>query len=329
MLDIPYIFERPNMNQMTPPPSYTLSRHGKPVTRKTGNWELVRECFPTFRLEDFAAAGEERANPYLKAVVRQAADETDRPVPVAVVSPNYGLMQHAFVGDRVVKAMQVMGVHYDRMQCDLEMTELGEWMHVRFVLDEIYSVVPPDGAPVRFCIDLYNSVDGQSRLALQTSWLRLVCKNGLIARVASNIGLIDVHDRHVHLGPVEEVLAEALGRAAEDAIILEDWWSTKLQSRLEHWVDTTLADKWGKNDAARVLNICNSGFDGNPQKFTSDPPSQLKVQNTRFVPGSNAPATTLYDVAQALSWVAGSRSNLAKRDDHLADIPELLEILRK
>lgn len=310
-------------------PQTSWSRYGKPVIYVTGDWEQVRTFLPAFKLESFTAAGQSRANPYVRAVVRQPLKEGESSVPVAVVSPQYGLIQHRVAGDHVVHAMKRVGVHYDRMRCDLEMTELGEWMHLRFVLDDTYSVSPPDKAPVHFCIDLYNSVDGQSRLAMQTSWLRLVCENGLIARSASDFGLIDVHDRNVELGPVEPILRMALERAAEDSKILEEWWSTKLQAKLDQWADTTLCNKWGRFNAARVLHICKTGMDGEPPRFISDPPSKLSVKSHIRVPGSNIPVATLYDVAQALSWVAAARSNLARRDDLLADIPALVKELRK
>lgn len=317
------------MHENVPRQGRTASRwKSREVFAQRGEWEAIREELPNFVLEDFVAPGFDRANPHFRAVVRQSDVVEEFPVPVAIVGPNYGLVQHVWAGDAVVEAMKAIGVWFDRMPCLLEITELGEWMHCRFVLDESMAIVPPDGNPVHFCIDLYNSVDGKSRLYLQPSWLRLVCDNGLVMRSSKGFGFADVHDRNVELRSAREVLKRAIAAAAEDARKLEEWWSNSLRGSLDLWADGPLLTKWGRHDAARVLHICRTGMDGVPAKFDASPPSQLPVHPADAVPGAPAQASNEYDVAQALSWVAGSKTDLGRRDALIADVPALIGAIR-
>ncbi|MBX7492049.1 DUF932 domain-containing protein [Qipengyuania sp. 1NDW9] len=307
-----------------------LSRwQSKPIEISRGDWQDLRSLLPKFSIEDFVAPGHLEPNPYHCSIVRKPLTENEQPVPVAIVGQNYGLVQHSQAGDAVVAAMKKLGIWFEHMDCWLELTELGEWMHVRFTLDDSYAITPTDGYPVHFCIDLYNSVDGKSRLLLQTSWLRLVCNNGLILSSASGIGLVDVHDRFVKLGPIDDVLGAALREAEKDAQILEEWWANQLCADLDAWADGPLQMLWGKFNAARVLGICRSGMDGTPERFNRSPPSQLELDEREKVPGSPEQAKTLYDVAQALSWVAGQIGDVTKRDKFRADIPKLIEGLKR
>jgi hypothetical protein len=56
-----------------------------------------------------------------------------------------------------------------------------------------------------------------------------------------------------------------------------------------------------------VHHICRTGFDGKPVPPRSKgiAPHSWPVSSDKAVPGAPIPAKSLYDVAQALSWVAG------------------------
>ena len=46
------------------------------------------------------------------------------------------------------------------------------------------------------------------------------------------------------------------------------------------------------------------------------------------VPGSPNKAKNLYDIAQALSWIATSRKNAEERTKWQTEVPKLLDFLR-
>ncbi|MFN3725238.1 MAG: DUF932 domain-containing protein [Allosphingosinicella sp.] len=309
--------------------SPSLSRwQGRPVIQETATWAELRELVPLFQKQDFVAPGEWRPNPYLRAMVRLPLREDEPPVPVGTVGQGYTLVQHRDLGDLCVAALRGLDLFYDRLPCTLNLSHLGEWAHIRFHLADDMSIIPPDGFKVGLCIDLFNSVDGSSRLVLAATWLRLVCKNGMTLRETS--GFADVHDRNLDLEGVRDAILRVIGQARHDVELLRGWWEEALIERsLASWIDDQLASRWGKGNAARVFNICREGMDGTPQPFDPAPPSYLGLHRKTPVPGAAVPARTLYDVAQALSWVAGSRPNVEQQRAWLSDIPTLLDQLRQ
>ena len=93
-------------------------------------------------------------------------------------------------------------------------------------------------------------------------------------------------------------------------------------------VDTTLSEKWGKLGAFRVFHICLSGQDAKySHPFEAVNPSRKSVVKLDPVPGSPSEARNLYDVAQALSWVATNRNKVEEKTRWQTDIPILLEDL--
>ena len=97
---------------------------------------------------------------------------------------------------------------------------------------------------------------------------------------------------------------------------------------LAHWVDTTVAKKWGKIAAFRVYHICLSGHDAKYAKpFEAEKPSHKSMIQLAAVPGSPSKASNLYDVGQALSWIASHRNNAEEKTRWQTEIPFLLEPL--
>jgi hypothetical protein len=95
---------------------------------------------------------------------------------------------------------------------------------------------------------------------------------------------------------------------------------------LKHWIDGTLSDCWGKKAAARTFHICQSGFDAElAGPFEKGPATDKSMRATVQVPGAAVPAKTLYDVIQALSWIATRRNDTDERLKWHLDIPALIE----
>ncbi len=119
----------------------------------------------------------------------------------------------------------------------------------------------------------------------------------------------------------------ALERVREDGKVLQKWWATQFSSGLSTWIDQTLTPRWGKMKAARVHSICRSGHDGDPERFVQKPASEMDIGAKKRVPGAPHEAKSIYDLAQALSWVAGTIENVEDRRRHIADIPKLVETI--
>jgi hypothetical protein len=214
------------------------------------------------------------------------------------------------------------------VRCDVGLSSLDEWMNFRAYLPESFGFVPKDGHKLKLRVEAFNSVDGSSRLTVLLSWFRLICSNGLAVR-ESIVEISDIHDRGLDLARIEPAIVEGTAKAAADQRRLTMWQDRLVDSgRLEAWTDDALTKRWGKKAACRVFHICLSGRDveiANP--FEPGSASAKPVRQLAPVPGAAAPAGNLYDVCQALSWVASRRNNAEERADWQADLPMLIKKL--
>jgi hypothetical protein len=285
---------------------------------------------PQFEVVDYAIAPDMPANPHLRSVVRQPRSLFERPVPVGTVSHTYSLVQHSDVAERCLQSIRAAGVETDLLDCELGLTELGEWMNFRVYFPESYRHRRPgttdDGMDLR--LECFNSVDGSSRLVVLFGWLRFVCSNGMV--IGETVAeLRDIHDSHLTLDRISNVVAEGLARVAADLKRLADWdrASVKIEA-LTPWIDGQVAELWGPKAACRVLHICRTGQDAEiTDPFAGGKASEKSTKPTRAVPGATAPARTMFDVSQALSWVATRRNNAEERVEWQRQIPGLVAAL--
>jgi len=159
---------------------------GRPVQYRSGTWREVQAMMPTFAMEPFAVGKNYPENPHLRSIVRQPMHDHELPIPVGVVSPAYALVQHHELGCLIVESLQRLDLFYDRLRCEVGMTQLGEWMTLRFYMGDDYSLTPPDGHPLDLRIETVNSVDGSGKLILLMSWFRLICERFGCARHADS-----------------------------------------------------------------------------------------------------------------------------------------------
>jgi hypothetical protein len=283
---------------------------------------------PRFDIRPFAVSPNLPANPHLNAVVRLPANEGEHPIPVGVVSPSYTLLQHAALGEAIIRGLRDLDLFYDRLRCELEITPLGEWMSLRFHLDDSFSLTPPDGYPLALTIEATNTVEGSGRLVLLMSWYRLVCANGLTIRDTIT-QLSDVHLGQMQLDRVQGVIKDGLQAAQADRRRLAAWARAGIDdARLTAWVDGPVAKAWGKKAAARCLHICKTGRDADfADPFEGGKPSERTLVPRAAVPGAVVPVRTAYDAAQALSWIATTRANVDERLSWQTDIPDLVKKL--
>ena len=293
-----------------------------------GRWDQVREQIPVFETEDFRANAEGPANPHLKAVVRQPKTLFEKPVPVGVVSHTYSLAQHGSVAERCFVGIRSAGVNDGDLTCEVGLTELGEWMNLRIYFPDRFSHEPYDGNKIRLRLECFNSVDGSSRLVILLSWLRVICSNGMVIR-ETKAEIRDIHNERLDIDRIPVMIRDAMGLVEDDIRRLSGWQEVLVEpGSLKQWVNTTLAKWWGKKAACRTFHICTSGFDVEYEDpFAPGEPTEKPVKKTKAVPGAPQEAGSLYDVSQALSWIATSRTNPEERIEWQSAIPELIDAL--
>lgn len=303
----------------------TANWRSREVSYVSGLWPQVRKQIPSFELDEFRSDGEELANPYLKAVFRLPMTAFERRMPVGVVSNKYTLAQHTAVADLCIKGLQDCGFDPAQFDCQLGLSALGEWMNFRVFLPKEYNLMPTDQQPMRLRLECFNSVDGGACLELFLGWYRLICSNGLV--IGKSLRRVrEIHDAKLDISVLTRLVAEALETVAGDRKLLASWSSTAIKrSALAPWANNKVSDAWGKLAAFRVFHICRTGHDAEfHDPFEKGAPTEKQARMLDPVPGAANPAANLYDVSQALSWVATHRRNADERSSWQRDIPGLI-----
>jgi hypothetical protein len=156
-------------------------------------------------------------------------------------------------------------------------------------------------------------------------------------------GTADARLRRIHLQSrksedIKKFLQKQLRRAPKAQSLYKQWYEKTVfheakpsQVQIEHWIDETVAKRWGVHAAAKAYHIAKTGYDGelvNP--FEQDvKPHEREVQCKDKVPGSFAPVRNAYDISQVLSWLASQRGAIQDRLDRTMDIPYLMRALLK
>lgn len=302
--------------------------HARDVSYWGGRWDQVQQQLPRFRTVDFKAAIEGPSNPYMKSVVRLPRTQLEQPVPVGTVSNTYTLAQHADVAEKCLQGVRESGIDTDDLRCELGLTELGEWMNLRIYFPDKFSHYPADQHKLALRLECFNSVDGTSRLVVLLGWLRFVCSNGMVIG-ETKTELRDIHNKHMDLQKIPRIICDALNCVQEDLQQITSWENQLVkQGQIEPWVNKIVPNHWGKKASCRVYHICQSGKDVEiTDPFAKGEVVEKPVKIVQAVPGATAPALNLYDVSQALSWVASNRTNSDERVEWQSQIPDLIERL--
>lgn len=307
----------------------TVRWRARDATFLAGKWDALSKRIPRFVVEDFKATADGPANPHIRTVVRLPVSVTEQRIPVGVVSNTYQLAQHADVVEMCLKGIRAHDIEPNILRCEVGLTPLGEWMNFRAYFPESFSYHPEDGHKLTLRLECFNSVDGSSRLVILLSWFRLVCSNGLI--ISKTIAeLSDIHDAKLNLNVIPKIISEGLETVKADLERLAQWERSPVKTgQFEGWVDGHLAERWGKKAACRILHICRSGADVELlDLFAGGKPSEKPIKLLNAVPGAAKPAKNLYDVCQALSWIATQRNSADERLEWQGHIPGLIENLR-
>ena len=293
------------------------------VTHHAGSINDVAAHVPTF--ERWATA-----NAAFDWIVRRPlpGDRLWEPVPVAGVSKGYALVQHRSVIDAVVKALDAAGIAPSDVHAELASTQCGERIALSLQLPERFSFDPGDGHEMALRFECLNSVDGNSRLRALVGWYRLVCCNGMLVGITHH----DLHKRHsgdIDVAELSEALMSGIEAAQAEKRGLASWrrWHVD-QQRLATWVDSTVRRAWGFQAAARAWHIITTGTDvkitGSYQRRV---PTTVEVEVGNAVPGAPTRSDTMYDVSQALAWLARQRHDLRDQFRWREQIPALLAML--
>jgi len=304
---------------------------GRDALYWAGRWDSLCQKIPQFGVAEFRASDSSPGNPYMKSIVRLPQTNAKDIIPVGVVSNAYRLVQHNEVADKCFEGIRASGIEADNLTCELGLTELGEWMNLRICFPDIYCHDPIDGKELGLRLECFNSVDRSCSLMLLLCWYRRICSNGQIVG-KTKTELKDIHNRHMDLERIPGIIVKSLGFVQKSKRQLIKWENSKVTlAQLEHWIDNILPNCWGKKASCRVYHICISGCDVDYEDpFEPGAPTAKSVRvQPDPVPGSPKIVENLYDVSQALSWVASRRTNPDERIKWQSQIPGLIEKLAR
>ncbi len=232
------------------------------------------------------------------------------------------MVEKCFVG------LRQAGVDPSKLKCELGLSKLGKWMNFRAYFLEKYNYKPADGKLLGLRLECFNSVEGASRLVILIGWIRFVCSNGLVI-METKAALRDVHNENLDLERIPEIVSDGLTKVEADLERIKSWEAKHFdQQRLDPWINKDVSRRWGKKAACRVYHTCNSGNDVEiTDPFAVGDATEKPVVFTVAVPRAANPSKTLYDVSQALSWVATRRTNAEDRLIRQTEVPRLIASL--
>jgi hypothetical protein len=306
---------------------------GLPVRPATeGNFEEVLGALPHFGRQPFAMAslnGDDLGiNSYLDMVYRLPIRQSERPVPVGVVSKNYRLLDHHQILRTIQQSMATRKLDLKNVRVVAEWTIHGERAHFSIIFppEEHFTVgTVGNKDEMRFRIEVFNSVDGSCRLMAIAGWLRFVCTNGLIIGEA----LMQLQQQHRQQLEIEELgrrVGEAIESTWSDKAKFERWMSAGVdRSVLVAWIDDEVRALWGVKAAVRVLGIATDGWDVEPVGAVANrKPSEIRTNRISTVPGADAPVRNLFGVSQVLSWIAGQRAEISEDLEWRSQVHDLM-----
>jgi hypothetical protein len=300
--------------------------YGYPVVEHRGRLDDLVHMLPVFALQFFGEGL--AANQFLQQVVRLPDASRSGSIPVGVVSRSYKLIQHSEVVAWLRAGLQEARLEEDLAQNRMCMSQYGERMMLWITLSGL-DFDPGDGHPLRVVISCQNSVEGSCAMEIKVTQVRLVCTNGLVLGRQRKIRKIHTLQKLDHRQIVKQIGA-FIDSLAVDQMVFSGWLRTKVHpEQIDSWINSVVAENWGKVDAARVASICRDGYDGKVQPVKDWPCSRWQVGWERQVPGVCSPVENIYHAAQALSWVASRHAHLEQRSERMDAIPNMIQTLNE
>lgn len=307
-------------------PTKTAQWYGQPVHRVSGSLAEIDGGLPTFSRQPLVH--EHALNEYLDLILREPEPEDDRRVPVSTVSRSYALIQHTDAVAWLRAAFDEQGWAADKVGVTVWLSEYGERMRAELVLPVApIEIAPGDALQAEVCV--WNSVDRSRAFEVAIRWQRLVCRNGLAVWEEDRLRVIHLPEWLRRASPVE-FLRERLPKSTKRTATLQRWLDAPVSARrLVQWIDESVAARWGKGRAARVLHIARTGHDCAVGRAAKDTPSsKLETVSGGRVPGAPEHSGNVYDLYQALLWVSGAERSVEQREAMAnAALPLIQELL--
>ena len=307
----------------------------------------LRLKIPTFTRSPFRiGAG---VNKYLDLIAREplgevgVGDEVNPEnsirIPVAAVSnSNYKLVQHHEVLDNVLNALRgvsefrrtnaapeestlmLLGglfgtrkketTDLESLQADLRLSKYGARMWMSFLVPD-YKFDPGDERPVTLRVDCLNSVDRSIAVRIRLFLSRKDFEfDTFVARLRRN------HDQSLEDGEIEEFLKEELSQLST-----KKWFNTSVSDdKVDNWIQTTVAEKWGKNTTARAYQLIKE-LEGK----AAETRKRINELGSRF---SNEPGEKkTFPIRHVLSLIAQESTTLGMQEVRLGQISKMMDEL--
>lgn len=298
---------------------------GARVSSRQGALADLMRAVPHFDRKPFIIG--DLVNPHADLIIRipQQADET--PAPVAMVSKSYVLIDHHTAIGALVDALKRELEHPEKLTGQMLLTELGERIYLQLWLPN-WTFTLSNSESLDLVVHLLNSVDRSLSLQVRLGWYRTICANGAFIGVEA-AGFRQAHTPPLNRIDIADLLHEQLATFKAEQARLEEWLTVAvIDSTLAPWVDQFVARRWGIITAARLFSILRTGCDGTVVLGGEKrPPHAYPVQRLERVPGIPAPAATLFDVSQALSWIAVRTAAVQDQLTRMAEVYPLMAAL--
>lgn len=286
--------------------------------------DFERRCFNLHRPDADLA----HINPNLDMIVRRPHGNDPHPVPIGVVSRDYGLIPHKDVLNVAIEALKANDIDPSLTMTELTLTQYGERMSMSIYLPGKYSFDPGDGHQLAMRLECFNSVDGSCRFKVFVGWFRFVCRNGLIIGVQKT-AFERRHLNSLSIDDIKSVLERGLSNIEEEKRQFVAWKATGIEAAdIVAWINDDVRKAWGFKAATRAYHIARSGHDVRivgPYKGWR--PTTIPIERAEEVPGSPGQISNAYDLSQALAWLAKERNDLQEQLEWREQIPNLMNRL--
>ena len=290
---------------------------------------LLAEQIPTFDRIPFEYEGE--VNDKFDTIIKEPLDEGDTYMPVATVSKGYKLVQHRDVISVLAQALHAMDIDVEDSESKLTLSSHAERMWLKLNLGDVHTYDPGDGHPVIFQLHALNSVDRTTTFRLEMGWYRIICKNGLFSMIAGGRST-HRHTAGLDVQKMAQYLHEHINLIGAETDRFDKLYATPIEvgeGVIENWIDATVFPRWGSRTAARCYHILKTSYDGKvdiAEANTGMTPHRISVESEGWVPGQK-PVENMYDVVNALSWIASRENTISTRLDKMRDVSGLLDEL--
>ena len=299
---------------------------GRRTTTQEGSLVEVCNALPTFEKVPFEYDNQISKN--LEVIVRTPNVNNENYYPITTVSKEYKLVQHQEIIDAIKTASDIAGYSTPDSKCYLNITENGEriWFSMDFPSE--FSFDPGDGNELTLQFHILNSVDRSIPLCFDMGWYRWICRNGLFSMNRKLASRRRRHTASLEVSQYVDILNTAVDSVEKEVELYKLAHDTTIKvgsSVLKDWINSTLTSRWGLRLAARSYHIIESGNDGKVR--LADTPEEdreiahrVHVTDEMSVPGQAEGAENVYDVINALSWVASHQTTLQTRRWMMKDV---------